>query len=162
VVRLARYLRHQGLSQRVRAAAAVDAEPAWNPSFRNTRDFFRGYAAYRPGYPLFNYGSLDGGVGHIWSFRQAWYVASGMRYAWAVPEIYYGVMARQWAKLSRMAVRRVGRPVRFAGLMTQHADGCTCGLRPLEAHRALVRALALHPRTKVDRLPAVTNIRWPS
>jgi hypothetical protein len=51
-VRLARYLRLHGLSGRVRAAAAIDAEP--------------------------------------------------------VPEIYNGVMARQWAKLSRMAVTASG------------------------------------------------------
>jgi hypothetical protein len=83
-VRLARYLRLHGLSGRVRAAAAIDAEP--------------------------------------------------------VPEIYNGVMARQWAKLSR-----IGR----------------YGLRPHEAHRALVRALGRHPQTRVKKLPALTNIRWP-
>ena len=40
-----------------------------------TRDFFRGYRDHHPGYTLFNYGSLDGGVGTYWNVRQAWFVA---------------------------------------------------------------------------------------
>ena len=40
-----------------------------------TRDFFRGYRDYDPGYTLFNYGSLGGGVGMYWNVRQAWFVA---------------------------------------------------------------------------------------
>lgn len=159
-VALARFLRPSGLGRRVRTAAAIDAEPAWNPGFKKTRDFFRGYRAYGPGHALYNYGSLDGGVGKIWNARQVWYVTSGMRYARALPEIYYPEMARQWARMSRIAVRRYGRPLRFAGLMTQHADGCSCGYRPAKAHEALVRALSRHPQTRVRGLPTVTNIRW--
>jgi hypothetical protein len=155
-----RFLRRAGLLRRIVAAAAIDAEPAWNPGFKKTRDFFRGYRAYGPGHALYNYGSLDGGVGKIWSARQVWYVSGGMRYARALPEIYYAEMARQWARMSRIAVRRFGRPLHFAGLMTQHAEGCRCGYRPAKAHEALVRALSRHPKTRVPGLPAVTNIRW--
>jgi hypothetical protein len=155
-----RFLRRTGLLPRVTAAAAIDAEPAWNPGFKKTRDFFRGYRAYRPGHVLYNYGSLDGGVGKIWNARQVWYVSGGMRYARALPEIYYAEMARQWAHMSRIAVLRYGRPLRFAGLMTQHVDGCSCGYRPAKAHEALVRALSRHPKTRIRGLPAVTNIRW--
>ena len=43
---LARWLRKEGLTDRVTSAAAVNAEPAWNPSFIRTRDFFR------PGRPI--------------------------------------------------------------------------------------------------------------
>jgi hypothetical protein len=130
------------------------------PELHQTRDFFRGYRAYGPGYLLYNYGSLDGGVGAIWNARQVWFVTGGMKYARALPEIYYGAMARQWARMSRIAVRRFGRPIRFAGLMTQHRQRCGCGFRPKEAHRALVLALRKHPKTWIRRLPALTNIKW--
>jgi hypothetical protein len=159
-VALARYLRRTGLARRVSSAAAVDAEPAWNRTFVRTRDFFRGYRAYRPGYALYNYGSLDGGVGTIWNARQVWFVTSGMKYARALPEIYYPWMATQWATMSRIAVSRFGRPLRFAGVMTQHKARCGCGFRAKEAHRALVLALRRYPQTWIRRLPALTNIKW--
>src|SRR5581483_2400258 len=134
-------LRRSGLANRVVSAAAIDAEPAWNPSFHRTRDFFRGYRDFGPGHLLYNYGSLDGGVGMIWNARQIFYVSGGMKYSRMIPEIYYPSMAEQWAKMSRIAVREFGRPVRFAGLMTQHKARCGCGFRPKEAHQALVLAL---------------------
>lgn len=160
-VALARFLEQSGLRRHVRSAAAIDAEPAWNRGFRRTRNFFRGYRAGRPGIVLYNFGSLDGGVGRIWNARQVWFVSSGMRYARMIPEIYYPGMAEQWAAMSRLAVGRYGRPIRFAGVMTQHraVPGCACGYWPGQAHRLLVRALRAHPKTRVGRLP-MTNIRW--
>jgi len=158
---LARYLRRHRFDGHVRAAAADDVEPAWDRTFRRTHDFFRGFRSARTGYLLYNYGSLDGGAGGIWNVRQAYYVAGGMRYARAVPEIYNRAMARQWARLSRLGVRYYGKPVQFAGVMTQGARGCRCGLSPAQAHAALVRELSRHPRTRVRRLAAVTNIRSP-
>ena len=158
-MRFALYLRRHGLDGRVRAAAADDVEPAWDRGFHRTHAFFRGFHSARTGYLLYNYGSLDGGVGHIWTLRQAFYVSGGMRYARALPEIYYPWMARQWAELSRLAVRRYGRPVSFAGLMTQHWRGCRrCGFRPHEARRALVRELSRHPRTRLRSFGPLTNI----
>jgi len=152
-----RYLKRHGFDDHVTAAAADDAEPAWDRTFHRTRDFFRGYHSAHTGFLLYNYGSLDGGAGTIWSVRQALYVAGGMRYARAVPEIYNHTMARQWAHLSRLAVERLGRPIPFAGLMTQHWKG-TGGFTAKQAHAALVRELARHPRTRVRRLAALTNI----
>src|SRR5262245_62362540 len=156
----ARYLRKTHLDRRVGSAAAIDAEPAWNPSFHRTRDFFRGYRAYGPGHLLYNYGSLDGGVGAIWNARQVFFVSGGMKYARVIPEIYYPSMAAQWANMARIALNRFGRPVRFAGLMTQHTAGCGCGYQPKVAHRALVLALRAHRKTWVRRMPAATNILW--
>ncbi len=156
----ARYLRRTGLSRRVSAAAAIDAEPGWNPSFTRTLDFFRGYRAYGPGHPLYNYGSLDGGVGAIWDARQVYYVSGGMKYARIIPQIYFAAMAAEWARMSRIAVARFGQPLHFAGLMTQHKAQCDCGYEPRDAHRALVLELRKEPTTWVRRLPAVTNILW--
>jgi hypothetical protein len=163
-MQFARYLRlHPGVGVRVKAAAAIDAEPAWDPSFHRTRDFFRGFRAARTGYLLYNFGSLDGGVGSIWNLRQAFYVSGGMKDARVVPEIYFRTQAHQWAELARLALRTFKRPVQFAGVMTQHTPGCSrriCGMKPREAHSQLGIALKQHPATRdqVRMLAAVTNI----
>jgi hypothetical protein len=86
-----------------------------------------------------------------------------MHAARAVPEIYNGAMARQWAELSRQAVHRYGKRIKLAGLMTQHHHHCRiCGFTAAEAHRALVRELAKHSKTKVRMLAAATNIGSPA
>jgi hypothetical protein len=38
-----------------------------------------------------------------------------MRYARAIPEIYYRPMAEQWAHFSHAVARRFRRPLEFAG-----------------------------------------------
>lgn len=137
-----------GLSEHVAAAAADDAEPAWDPAFHATYDFFRGYASERLGDTLYDYGSLDGGVGVIWKAWQAYYVSGGMRYAKALPEIYNTAMAREWAELATVAQHRLHHRVRFAGVLTQLSPGCGCSLNPSVAHRALRRALATYGATQ--------------
>ncbi len=134
-------LRQHGLVGHVGAAAADDAEPAWDPSFHKTRDFFHGFRVAVHGHTLYDYGSLDGGVGSIWTARQAWYVAGGLRHTKALPEIYNSAMAREWAELARIARGRYHRDVHFAGVMTQGTSSCNCGLRPTAAHRVLAHAL---------------------
>jgi hypothetical protein len=139
---LARLLQRHGLAGHVESAAADDAEPAWDRHFRKTRLFFHGFRAAVHGHTLYDYGSLDGGVGAIWSARQAWFVAGGIRHTKALPEIYNSTMAREWAELARIARRQYHLAVRFAGVMTQGGPSCRCGLRPHAAHRVLARALA--------------------
>jgi hypothetical protein len=144
-------------------SAGDDAEPAWDRTFRRTYDFLRGYRAAADGHLLYDYGSLDGGASAIWTVRQAYYVAAGMRCARAVPEIYNRAMAREWASLSRVVVERYGRPLTFAGLMTQHGGRCRgCGFTAAQAHEALIGELARSPRTRVRALAAVTNIGAPA
>jgi hypothetical protein len=163
-MQFAKYLRnHPVVATRVKAAAAIDAEPAWDRGFRRTYDFFRGFRDARTGYLLYNFGSLDGGVGAIWNLKQAFYVSGGMQYARVVPEIYFRAQAHQWAELARLAIRTYKRPVQFAGVMTQHNSGCSrrlCGMTPREAHSQLGKALKQHPSTRdqVRMLAAVTNI----
>ncbi|MCW2978272.1 MAG: hypothetical protein JWM06_3553 [Actinomycetia bacterium] len=151
---LAHLLRARKLDGHVVSAAADDVEPAWDRSFHRTRDFFRGYRDARTGNLLYNYGSLDGGVGSIWNSRQAFFVASGMKYARAIPEIYNHAMARQWAELAYIAKHRYHRPMKFAGVMTTHTSA-NHGMKPRDAHSSLVRALA----GAVDVPPTLTNIR---
>jgi hypothetical protein len=156
---VARFLRRHHLDSHVHAAAADDVEPAWDRGFKRTYDFFRGFRSAGRGLVLYDYGSLDGGIGSIWKVRQAYYVAGGMRYARPIPEIYNLRMAEQWAELSRLSVERYGRQLRFAGLMTQFHHRCRgCGFSGRVAHRALVRELAKSSRTRIARLESVTNI----
>ncbi|MFL5959082.1 MAG: hypothetical protein ACJ75G_02285 [Gaiellaceae bacterium] len=151
-------LRRHGLAEHVAAAAADDAEPAWDRHFSRTRGFFHGFRAAVHGHTLYDYGSLDGGVGAVWSARQAWYVAGGLRHTQALPEIYNAAMAREWAELAQIARGRYHRDVRFAGVMTQGSSHCGCGLRPLAAHRALAHALGAQGIGRVALPRGGTNI----
>jgi hypothetical protein len=140
--RFGQLLRRYGLASHVESAAANDAEPAWDRSFRKTRDFFHGFRAAVHGHTLYDYGSLDGGVGAIWSARQMWYVTGRLPHTKVLPEIYYSSQARQWAELARIVHRRYHRDVQFAGVMTQGGATCDCGYGQHAAHRVLARALA--------------------
>jgi hypothetical protein len=160
-IRLQRGLNAANLGAHVTAAAADDVEPAWDPSFWRTRDFYRGYADSRVGHALYNYGSLDGGiVSGVWSAHQAFYVTGGMRYARAIPEIYNKAMAREWAALAQVARHRYHRPLTFAGVMTERTPS-NRGVKPRDAHRMLVRELAVQGRGSAPAIvPAsYTNIR---
>jgi hypothetical protein len=155
---LAKRLRSHNLHDHVTSAAADDVEPAWDRSFHRTRDFFRGYRDARTGHLLYNYGSLDGGVGSIWNARQVFFVTSGMKYARAIPEIYNHAMAKQWAELAHIARSRYHRPMKFAGVMTTHTSR-NHGMKPRDAHRMLVRALASRVGSSAPDVPAaLTNI----
>jgi hypothetical protein len=160
-VSLGNYLRLHHLDH-VTAAAAIDAEPAWDRRFKRTYDWFRGYAHSDRGYLLYNYGSLDGGVGAIWKLRQMYYVAGGMREARAVPEIYNRAMAREWATLARLSMTRYAEPIKLAGLMTQHWTNCTrCGYTAGKAKSVLVGELARSRAGKAvptRQLASLTNI----
>ena len=108
--RLGRKLARKGLDEHVEAAAADDAEPAWDPAFRKTRQFFHGFRAAVHGHTLFDYGSLDGGVGAVWSARQAWYVAGGLpQYESAARDL----QLRDGAAVGRARADRA-RPLRTA------------------------------------------------
>jgi hypothetical protein len=158
-LRLAHLLKTRGLSRHVVSAAADDVEPAWDRSFHRTRDFFRGYREARTGYLLYNFGSLDGGVGGVWNARQAFYVASGMRYSRAIPQIYNHEMAHEWATLARIARRRYHRPLRFVGVLTEHTAR-NRGIKPRDAHRLLLRELTSTAGSTAAVLPAAaSNIR---
>jgi hypothetical protein len=155
---LQRLVEARGLGAHVTAAAADDVEPAWDRSFHRTRDFFRGYRDAQFGHVLYNFGSLDGGVGSVWSAKQIFYVASGMKYVAAIPEIYNRAMAEQWAELAHIAKHRYHRPLKFAGVMTQHTSR-NHATKPRDAHKMLVRALANVGGMAVAEVPAtLTNI----
>jgi hypothetical protein len=155
-----RLIAHTALARHVSSAAADDVEPAWDRGFHRTRDFFRGYRDAHTGHAIYNYGSLDGGVGSVWNARQVFFVTSGMRYAQAIPEIYNHAMARQWAELAHIARHRYHRPMKFAGVMTTHTAR-NRGMKPRDARRTLVRELASRIGSNAPDVPAaMTNIRF--
>jgi len=158
VLALERKLHRHGLTAHVRSAAADDAEPAWDRSFRETRRFIQGFRLVSHRRTLYDYGSLDGGVGAIWSARQMLYVAGVNRQSAAIPEIYYASQAREWAELAYIAHRRFHQHVHFAGVMTQGSSSCDCGFRPKAAHRALVSALASWGASQTPVPQVGTNI----
>ena len=119
--------RRHGLAPTSRLPPPTTPSPPGIRSFRQTRQFFHGFRAAVHGHTLYDYGSLDGGVGAIWSARQAWYVAGGLRNTKALPEIYNSAMAREWAELARIAHGRYHRDVHFAGVMTQALRAATAG-----------------------------------
>jgi hypothetical protein len=153
-------LETHGLSAHVTSAAADDVEPAWDRSFHRTRDFFRGYRDLKTGHVLYNFGSLDGGVGSIWNARQMFFVASGMKYVAAIPQIYNDAMAHQWAELAKLAKHRYKRPLKIAGIMTQRTAR-NKAMKPTDAHETLLRALrSVGSPTAVPQ--TLTNIRFAS
>ncbi len=160
-VALSGYLKAHGYDH-VTAAAADDVEPAWDPGFTRTFRFFKGFDSANQGHLIYNYGSLDGGVGQVWSLRQAFFVAGGMREARAVPEIYTHEMAAQWAELAHLAARRYHRTIQIEGLMTQHWTNCAgCGYTAPRARQELRRELALAASPTALpplELSALTNI----
>jgi hypothetical protein len=156
--KLEQLLKHRGVDAHVTSAAADDVEPAWDRTFHRTRDFFRGYRAAGAGHVLYNFGSLDGGVGSIWNARQIFFVSSGMKYVAAIPEIYNNAMASEWAELAHIAHSRYHRPMKFAGVMTTHTSR-NHAVKPRDAHTMLVRALANVGATATAVPPTLTNIR---
>jgi hypothetical protein len=156
--RLAARLERKGLADHVEAAAADDAEPAWDRPFHQTRQFFHGFRTAVHGHTLYDYGSLDGGVGAVWSARQMWYVAGGLRNTKALPEIYNSDMAREWADLARIARMKYHRGVHFAGVMTEGSPSCNCGFRPLAAHRVLAHELSVQGVGHIPLPVGGTNI----
>src|SRR5258708_19619993 len=87
---------HEAVSRHVTSAAADDVEPAWDRPFHRTRDFFRGYRDAHTGHTLYNYGSLDGGVGSIWNARQVFFLPSPLPNPPPIPQIYNPPIATQW------------------------------------------------------------------
>lgn len=157
-VKLAEILELKGLADHVSSAAADDAEPAWDPRFRQTRRFIQGFRQNAQAHTLYDYGSLDGGVGAVWSAKQAFYVAGGIRHTAALPEIYNHAMADEWAQLESIAKNRFHSHVHFAGVMTQGSPSCGCSLGPHAAHKALQRALAAVGATSTVVPNSATNI----
>lgn len=109
-----------GFTDKVRAVAADDAEPAYDPGYQNTYDVLAGYArAVNGTFPtMVDYGSADA---DFWSESQLLQVAYGFRPDVPMPQIYYSNQAAQWAALMTYAKARRGEKVAIFGVLTTGA-----------------------------------------
>lgn len=142
-----------GFGSKVRATAAIDAEPAWDPAWTATNKFVAAFdvTSNHSGWKLppllWDFGSLETGY---WTPAQEWTIAAGKSGVnHPLPEIYYPGMAREWSDLSYWAVLNHGAPVRFGGVTSQWAAGASqCGYAPVKSANQLIAALAIHTSTK--------------
>ena len=150
------FLKAKGLSSHIRASAADDAEPAWDPAYRNTFRFLKGYAdMFGYTYAMWDFGSLDPGY---WSPRQEYMVAYGLKPNVPVPEIFGAINAVQWEQLDQWAVSHTGRQMRIYGVVTQWARGSKCGFKPRQGYDAMLSQLQSDPRTWQPSIAALTNL----
>jgi hypothetical protein len=101
----------------VRAVAADDAEPAYDPGYDNTYDVLEGYAEVVGGtFPaMVDYGSAEGSY---WTEAQLLQVAYGFAPDVPMPQIYYSDQAAQWAALLNYAKTRHGEVLDIFGVLT--------------------------------------------
>lgn len=81
----------------VRVVAGDDAEPAYDPGYRNTYELLLGYAQTVGGQEpaMVDYGSAEG----FWTDAQLFQVAYGFPPDVPMPQIYFAYQASQWAHL---------------------------------------------------------------
>ncbi len=147
---------------KVRASAAIDAEPAWDPAFSATNQFVSGFdqTALHSGWKLaprlWDFGSAETG---FWTPAQLWTVAaggSGINHV--MPEIYYPGMAREWSDLSLWAVGAGHGRVSFGGVTSQWAaHQPTCGYAPLKSRNQVLIALRLQQSTAQPTIGQATD-----
>jgi hypothetical protein len=165
------WARERRIRWRVHFAGANDIETGWRGP-RVTRQWIRGYAEVARS-PYYNFGAAGGCPPYgscigDWTTRDVWYAAWGSGVARPVPEIYAnsGVNAEQWYRLSLYSVRHHGKPIHFAGVMTQkrscldERDPCWgISNHPKAGWHQFSHALNRDRRT-AQRLRFVTDITW--
>jgi hypothetical protein len=124
-----------GYTDTVTVMAGDDAEPAFDPAYRNTYQLLAGYADAVGGYEpaMVDYGSADPGY---WSEAELLQVAYGFAPDVAVPEVYSGRQASEWAGLASYAARR-GELLPFFGVLTLGRGGGASGA----GYRSLLHAV---------------------
>ena len=99
-----------GYTDQVRAVAADDAEPAYDPGYQNFVD------GTFP--PMVDFGSAES---NYWTEAQLLQVAYGFRPDVPMPQIYYAAQAEQWAGLLQYAKARLGKVIDIYGVLTTGA-----------------------------------------
>ena len=137
----------QGFSDQVSVVAGDDAEPGFDPGYRNTYNLLAGYAGLGGSPLMVDFGDAAPG---LWSREQLYQVAYGFSPDVPFPEIYYPSQAREWADLARYARVRHGKVMTFVGVLSQDPAGNT----PAQAYHQLVSALR--------RVTGQSRVRWAS
>lgn len=176
----------QGYANQVSIAGAIDIELSWN-SPTVSHAWANGFNDYDQGvYIYYNFGTCEGCDSGInlsippdpdkdltgdWTPRLAHYSAWGISPAWPIPEIYSnnGVLANQWANLSKVGVDIGYSKMYFLSAMTQMqacdgSDDWSCPQldnTPVEAWYQLYNAINARPETAQSTIPYMTDIDWP-
>ncbi|HEX5268279.1 MAG TPA: hypothetical protein VFW24_16045 [Acidimicrobiales bacterium] len=124
----------QGFTDHVKVVAGDDAEPGFDPGYRNTYALMSGYAAVGTGLTMVDFGDAAPGP---WTREQLYQVAYGLPPNVPFPEIYYRGQAGEWADLARYALSHHGKVMTFAGVLSQDPVGNTAS----QAYSQLVAAL---------------------
>lgn len=164
-----------GLYHIVGARGASDMEVGWNTP-ENTRTWFDGYDQGSQLWYLLNFGDAAGcppvgGCGTPefpnWSQDDLWYISGGGGKAYVVPEIYLhsGLLAKQWAALSKYSHDEHGSRLTFFGPLTQFGACQTRSCHPEEDNTPLQGYLQLKGELDKDpdiaqALPYSSDIRW--
>jgi hypothetical protein len=138
-----------GYTDDVKVVAADDAEPAYDPGYRNTYDVLRGYADAVGGFQpaLVDYGSAEPG---FWSAEQLFQVAYGFRPDLPFPQIYYPSDVANWTSLIDYAQAQHGVAISIFGLLTDMPIGNS----PQSAYEQITNA--------IRPLTGQAGIRWSS
>jgi hypothetical protein len=148
---LADYIANSGYSSQETSAAAIDAEPAWDPDYESTHDFIAGYNSATAWF-MFDYGSLESGY---WSSAAEYYVAyTGADFPF--PEVYYSSMAASWETLELWAVANRGTSMLIVGVTSERPAPGT--LTPHEGYDALLAQLQSHASTYQSSIDYLTRI----
>jgi hypothetical protein len=126
-----------GYTDQVRAVAADDAEPAYDPGYQNTFDVLKGYANFVAGTfpPMVDFGSAES---NYWTEAQLLQVADGFRPDVPMPQIYYANQAEQWAGLLHYAKTHLHKVIDIYGVLTMGAGTNT----PQIAYADMLQALS--------------------
>lgn len=124
-----------GYGSQVTIGAANDMEPGWESSGpARTEAWVQGYASSNAG-RLIDYGSADGcpqtsynngACVNGWYQYDLWYISWGNPVSFALPEIYYSSLSKQWTMISRYGYYyQSARLIYFDGPMTEYGTGGT-------------------------------------
>lgn len=107
-----------GFTDNVRVVGADDAEPAYDPGYRNTYNLLQGYARTVGGSSpaMVDYGSAEASY---WTEHQLFQVAYGFRPDVPMPQVYYASETAEWGGLLRYAKARRGKVVSIFGVLTE-------------------------------------------
>jgi hypothetical protein len=155
-------------------AGADDIEVSFTSTEKEAESWERGYLAATTGTLVFN-GSADrcpnsvGTTGQVCtdSYGAGWTQANYFALAHglapgrlvALPQIYNGDNASQWAAIDQTGAR-TGDHITFIGALTENPIcGLGCNFTAAEGFDALRAALSIDPRTRPESLAVSTNLR---
>jgi hypothetical protein len=140
------------------ATGALDAEPAWNPSYSATGSWVTGYNNASNGNALWDYGSAETGY---WTLGQEYHVAYGAADDYPFPEIYYAGQAPEWEQISLWGASYGNYgAMYFQGVTSQYNPSYTdCGFTPHESYDHMLGELQSHASTSQSSIPYLTDIR---